>query len=256
MPGFPVPETTDMLSGLAKLNYQINDRNRLTGFYSRQHRAKHNRNANALLTEESTWKEDDRFWITQMTWNSIVSDNAFLEAAIGYQQIFFPALQKGSEQSLLDLSSGLRTRAAPVSFLINWPRLQSNANLQYFVPHALGGRHELRVGIQYWHAPTKNVRERIDDLDVTYRSTTNTASTVNLWNSPRDARANVDELAIYFQGQLHRQQADRHGRRALGSGPRGLCLRSPVRRVAGSRTPRVSLTPLTTSRSGRRWRHA
>jgi hypothetical protein len=199
VPGFPVPETTDMLSGLAKLNYQINDRNRLTGFYSRQHRAKHNRNANALLTEESTWKEDDRFWITQMTWNSIVSDNAFLEAAIGYQQIFFPALQKGSEQSLLDLSSGLRTRAAPVSFLINWPRLQSNANLQYFVPHALGGRHELRVGIQYWHAPTKNVRERIDDLDVTYRSTTNTASTVNLWNSPRDARANVDELAIYFQ---------------------------------------------------------
>jgi hypothetical protein len=199
VPDFPEPEATDMTSGLLNLAWQVNNGNRLTGFYSRQHRAKPNRGASALLTPESTQREDDRFYIAQGLWNSVLNPRSFLEVGVSYLHIFFPARQKGSQQSLLDLTTGKRTRAAASENIIYWPRLQTNVSFQYYLDRALGGRHEIRFGFQASHAPNKNMVRRIDDLNLTYRSATNAASTVQLFNSPRDSRTTVDDLAFYAQ---------------------------------------------------------
>ncbi len=45
---FPESENTDMFSGLGNVTYQLNQRNRLTGLYTRQTYYKPNRNASAL----------------------------------------------------------------------------------------------------------------------------------------------------------------------------------------------------------------
>ncbi len=69
-----VLDKTDITSGLVNANYQINDKNRLTGLYSRQYYKKPNRllQASNTLVQESTSNEDDVFDIYQVLWNSVV----------------------------------------------------------------------------------------------------------------------------------------------------------------------------------------
>ena len=69
-----VLDRTDITSGLLNANYQINDKNRLTGLYSRQYYKKPNRflAGSNTLVQDSTSNEDDVFDVYQVTWNTIV----------------------------------------------------------------------------------------------------------------------------------------------------------------------------------------
>ncbi|HEX6738153.1 MAG TPA: TonB-dependent receptor [Vicinamibacteria bacterium] len=200
VPGFPEVEETNITSGIANITWQLDQHNRVTAFASRQYYKKPNRGASALFTPESVFSEDDVTAIYQALWNSVLSDHAFMDARVSYNDLFFPLYQKGAEQTLLDLSTNLRTRAAAQEQLFTRRRLQASVNLQYFVDHALGGRHELRFGVDHAHAPTKTTVNRIDDLNLSYRSApTAAASTVELFNSPVFSQATVDVTALFAQ---------------------------------------------------------
>ena len=89
-----VLDKTDITSGLVNANYQVNDNNRLTGFYSRQYYKKPNRflTASNVTVLESTSNEDDVFDIYQVLWNSVVTQKFFIDARVGLNRDLLPDL--------------------------------------------------------------------------------------------------------------------------------------------------------------------
>jgi hypothetical protein len=196
--GFPEVENTDMTSGMANLTWQVSPRNRLRAYGARQSYDKPNRGASPFVTPESNFKEDDFFTLLQGQWNSTLGQSAYLDAQVSFLKIFFPLFQKGTQQSLSDQSTTILTRAAQAEQIFNRKRLQASVNFQYFVANALGGRHELRIGIDHAHTPTTTEVNRIDDLNVFYRSApTPTPTQVTFFNSPVLSAQTVDNTALF-----------------------------------------------------------
>ncbi len=206
VPGFPEIENTDMISGLANLTWQINEKNRLTLYGSRQYYNKPNRGAAATNEPLSAFNEDDRFTLAQALWNSVLSQNAFIDGRVSFLDIVFPLFQKGTEQSLLDQTTGFLSRAAQQEQVFGRRRMEASLNLQYFVPEAIGGRHEFRVGADYTHMPTTTAVHRIDDLNLFYRSATGQATSVQFFNSPVDSASNVDVFTLFAQDSYQRDR--------------------------------------------------
>lgn len=200
VPGFSENDSTHIENGLVNLTYQVNGRNKLTGFVTRSYYQKPNRGAGALVTPQSDSKEQDSVGVYQGLWNSIFSDKAFLDLRVSYLDLYFPLFQKGSQQSLTDLSTGLLTLNAASTSISERKRLQTSANLSYYLDHALGGRHELRFGLDNQHAPASAEEDRVNDLTLAYRSLpTPTASTVTLFNTPVTSSQVVDVFALFAQ---------------------------------------------------------
>ena len=84
--------------------WQVNDGNKVTGFWSRQKYDKPNRLLNnaSITVPESTSNEDDIFNVYQGLWNSVLTSRLFMDARLGYNTIFFPTFFNGTEQSLTD----------------------------------------------------------------------------------------------------------------------------------------------------------
>ena len=199
-----VLDSTDITSGLANLHYQINDGNRLQGVYSRQYYKKpHRFLANsATLVEESTSNEDDVFDIYQVLLNSVVTQRFFIDARVGLNRIFFPTYLNGSDQTLLDSATNIRTRNY-ISGTERWrDRYQMNTTGNYYVDEALGGRHEFRFGADYSHMPVENRVVRHDDVDLTYSSTTGLSQNVTLFGTPFYSKSALDVLAVYAQDAI------------------------------------------------------
>ena len=196
-----VLDKTDITSGLINLNYQLNDRNRLTGFYSRQYYKKPNRflAASNLLVQESTSNEDDVFDVYQLLWNSVLSTNMFVDARFGLNKILFPTYQNGNDQTLLDTATGIRTRNFTADTERFRDRYQANATFQYYLDQALGGRHEFKFGFDHAHAPVEVRTRRYDDLELTYNSTTGLSQNVTLFATPFFTKTAVDVTALYLQ---------------------------------------------------------
>jgi hypothetical protein len=196
-----VLDQTNITSGLVNVNYQLNQKNRLTGLYSRQYYKKPNRflAASNTLVKESTSNEDDVFDLYQVLWNSVVTQRMFIDARLGMNRIFFPTYLNGNDQTLNDTATGIRTRNY-ISGTERWrDRVQANATAQYYIDEALGGRHEIKFGFDHAHSPVENRTTRFDDVDLNYNSTTGATSTVVMFGTPFYDKSAVDVTALYAQ---------------------------------------------------------
>lgn len=196
-----VLDRTDITSGLLNANYQISDKNRLTGLYSRQYYKKPHRFliGSNTATIDSTVNEDDVFDIYQLLWNSVVTQQFFLDARIGLNKIFFPTYLNGADQTLLDSATGIRTRNFNAGTERWRDRYQGNATGQYYVDELAGGRHEFKFGFDLSHSPVENRVSRFDDVDLQYNSATGLAQTVTLFATPFYTKTAVDMFSIYAQ---------------------------------------------------------
>ncbi|HSL22887.1 MAG TPA: TonB-dependent receptor, partial [Vicinamibacterales bacterium] len=196
-----VLDETNMTSGLANTTWQVSTNHRLTGFYSRQYYKKPNRflGSSALFTSDSNSNEDDVFDIVQGLWNSVLSNRFFVDARVSFNKIFFPLYFNGTDQTLSDQATGIRTRNQLSEQIFIRKRLQASATFNYYVDQFAGGRHELRFGIDHAHAPTSTEVHRWDDVALVYNSTTNAPVNVTLFNTPVQSRATVDVTALFFQ---------------------------------------------------------
>jgi hypothetical protein len=196
-----VLDKTDITSGMLNATYQISDKNRLTGFYSRQYYKKPNRflATSNLLEQASTSNEDDVFDVYQVLWNSVLSNNFFIDARLGLNKIFFPTYLNGSDQTLLDSATSIRTRNF-TSGTERWrDRYQGNATAQYYLDEFAGGRHEFKFGFDHAHSPIENRVSRFDDVELTYSSATNRSQIVTLFGTPFYSKSAVDVTALYAQ---------------------------------------------------------
>jgi hypothetical protein len=203
--GFGQPtENTDITSILANGTYQLTGAHRLRGEISRQVYDKPNRGANNGNTPESTWHEHDILAVYQGLWNWVMSDRSFLDTRLSYNSIDFPLNLKTDKQTLLDLTTSIRTRANQTDQEMFRRRLQTSANWQYFVPRFLGGRHEVRAGIDNAYTPEDVDLNRNGDVALTYRSAPagNAAAgpvQVQLFNTPLHLERAINVTALYAQ---------------------------------------------------------
>jgi len=196
-----VLDETNITSGLVNTSWQVSQNNRLTGFYSRQRYAKPHRllNSASITVPESTVNEQDIFNVYQGLWNSVLTQNMFMDARIGVNTILFPTYFNGTEQSLTDTATGIITGTNTSEVIRNRKRYQGNATFQYYLDEALGGRHEFRFGFDHAHAVVQNETHRIDDVELTWNSTTRTAQNVTLHHTTAIDKTAVDVTALFFQ---------------------------------------------------------
>lgn len=197
-----VLDKTDMRSGLLNATYQLTDKHRLTAFWSKQTYKKPNRfltNPTTLLELASTSNEDDVFDVYQGLWNGVITPRFFIDARVGVNKIKFPTYQNGSEQTLLDNATSIRTRNAQTDVERLRDRYQFNATGNYYIDQFAGGRHELKFGFDHAHAPVRVTTRRFDDLELTWNSALNQAQNVTLFATPFFTRTAVDVTALYVQ---------------------------------------------------------
>jgi hypothetical protein len=193
----------DSISG--KLTYSLGASNRFETYGNYQWYDKPNRGANSGVTLDSNTKEYDTFLISQLSWNSVVTDKLVGDTKIAYSNTHFPLNQKTQLQSIVDNSTGVRLRNAASSNLMFRRRIQFVSNWNYFIPELLGGRHELKFGVDSGYTPEDVTTTRIDDVNLTWRSVAGTASqpagpgNVTIFNSPNLVKRAVSNTAIYGQ---------------------------------------------------------
>jgi hypothetical protein len=154
-----------------------------------------------VTVPESTVDEEDRFHVFQGLWNSVLSNNLFLDARAGFNFILFPTyFDGGNQQSLTDNATSIIYGNNPTEVIRNRRRYQGNATAQYYIDNALGGRHELRFGGDYAHATSQNETHRVDQVQTFYNSSqTPQAQTVNIYATPLIDIEAVNVLALYAQ---------------------------------------------------------
>jgi len=198
-----VLDQTNITSGLGNATWQLNQRNRFTGFYSIQRYSKPNRllNTAAVTVPDSTVDEEDRFHVVQGLWNSVLTRNLFLDARLGLNKILFPTyFDGGNQQSLTDNATGIIYGNNPNEVIRHRDRYQANATAQYYVDQALGGRHEIRFGFDHSHAVTQNETHRVDQVQTFYNSTTTPqAQTVNIYATPLIDISALNVTALFAQ---------------------------------------------------------
>src|SRR5258708_32749190 len=80
-------------------------------------------------------------------------------------------------------------------------RVQAVADWRDYTPQLLGGRHELKAGVDNGYTPEDVTNTRVDDVNLTFRSLpTPSAATVQIFNSPLHQKRAVMSTALYGQG--------------------------------------------------------
>ena len=196
-------DTTDILAGEGKITYQLNGNNRFEGYLSKQRYDKPNRGASNLNTQESNSKELDTFVISQLSYNRVFSSRMFLDSKVSYNNTHFPLYQKTDLQPLTDNTSTVIYRNRTNTAKMFRRRAQVVANMHYYVPEMLGGRHEFKAGFDNGYTPEDVDTLRVDDVNLTLVSTGTPpvarANTVNIFNSPLHVERAVMSTAIYGQ---------------------------------------------------------
>jgi hypothetical protein len=206
--GAPEPDTTNITSVLFNPTYQMTGRNRLGVTLSRQVYDKINRGAdssNGTQDPQSVWHEHDILAVYQGVWNFVINDRQFVDTRVSYNSINFPLNLKTNLQTLLDSSTSIRTRANTIQQIMDRRRLEVSSNWQYFVPKALGGRHEFRAGFDNAYTPETVDLAINDDVRDTYRTLPSAQGapagpvTVQLFNTPLVQKRAVMITSFYGQ---------------------------------------------------------
>ncbi len=198
-------DTTDILSTSGKLTYALGSSNRFEGYGNRQWYDKPNRGASATVTLDSNTKEYDTFVISQLSWNTVLTDRLFADTKLAYSNTHFPLTQKTDLQSIQDSSTGVRHRNAANSATRFRRRLQLTSNWNYYLSNLFGGRHEFKFGFDNGFTGEDVDTTRVDNVNLTFRTQQGNANqppgpgNVTIFNSPLTTKSRVMNTAFYGQ---------------------------------------------------------
>lgn len=168
VPFYPVAEGTDIKYVLTKGTYQLNQDNKVSGLWARNYYLKPDRGAvdfgGGNVTTESTWIEDDVSDVYQATYTSVLSQNTFVDARVSYVDLYFPLKLKNTNESHLDLGTGLFSESAYNGYILERRRLQINGSLSYYKDNFLGGKHDFKVGVDVQGSFVDNTVQSNNDL--------------------------------------------------------------------------------------------
>ena len=195
-------DTTDIDSITGKLNYALSGNHRLEGYGNYQWYDKPNRGANASTTQDSASKEYDTFPIIQALWNSVLTNEQFLDVKLSYNNTHFPLSQKTNLQPIFDDGENIQHLNRASDFLTFRRRLQFTPNWQYYIPEAFGARHEVKAGFDNAYTADDVTTSRVGNLDLRYNSPGTTPDRVRIFNSPLVTKRAVMNTAVYAQDAI------------------------------------------------------
>ena len=152
-PAFTFDKTFDtkLWNAVAKTTYQVNQNNKLIGYYQWGQKNQPNRLPFAAYTYTdpgATNNQDSGSWVYKGEWNSTVSDKVYLEARYGDFGYYFPLLANGDDQYWFRDSGAATLTGAEQRWQLDRDRKQYNVAATYFLDTAKMGTHTFKSGAE------------------------------------------------------------------------------------------------------------
>jgi hypothetical protein len=139
---------TKLWNPVVKGTYQINQRNKLIGYYQWGQKTQPNRLPQASYTytdPAQTFKQDSGSWVWKGEWNGTVSDKLYIEARFGDFGYYFPQIANSDLGYWFRDTQTLTLEGSPQRQQNDRDRKQLTAAATYFVDTAKGS-HTVKIG--------------------------------------------------------------------------------------------------------------
>ncbi|HEY7291453.1 MAG TPA: carboxypeptidase regulatory-like domain-containing protein [Vicinamibacterales bacterium] len=207
------PFHTDLWNPSGKVTWQINQNNKLIGYYQWGQKAQPNRlpNASLLYNDLSqTLAQTSASWVYKGEWNGTLSNNMYAEARYGVFGYYFPLVSNlgptdtGTNPEIWDTGTSAFVSGGDQLEQTDRRRRQYTGALTYF-KDGWGGTHNFKVGAEYlvetgWYGSTQlysgDVRETfVNGAPSNVRIGVPTATSVNTISpSSIDGLTSIDAL--------------------------------------------------------------
>jgi hypothetical protein len=156
-PSFAFDKTfdTQLWNAVGKLTYQINQNNKVIGYYQWGNKLQPNRLlgcagcASYIYTDPGqTNKQSSSSWVYKGEWNGTISDKLYVEARYGDFGYYFPLLANGSENFLFRDTGLLSALGAERRWQLDRDRKQLTSAATYFLDTAGAGSHTMKAGME------------------------------------------------------------------------------------------------------------
>ena len=187
------PFDTKLWNPSGKATYQINQNNKLIGYYQWGQKEQPNRLPFAHLhlhvASTQTLKQISGSWVYKGEWNGTISDKVYVEARYGDFGYYFPLLANTDSHCARAASTtSLRSlRARDQKEQTDRQRRQATGSMTYFKDGWLGGSHNFKVGGELlletgWYGYTQACGGNIRENDRQHGAGT---SVINCMRRPR-----------------------------------------------------------------------
>jgi hypothetical protein len=156
-PSFAFDKTfdTQLWNAVGKLTYQINQNNKVIGYYQWGNKKQPNRllgctNCNSYTYTDpgQTNLQSSSSWVYKGEWNGTVSDKLYVEARYGDFGYYFPLLTNGSDNFLFRDTGLLSVQGSERRWQLDRDRKQLTAAATYFLDTSSAGTHTLKAGVE------------------------------------------------------------------------------------------------------------
>ncbi len=163
--GVPQTDYSSLTHTTFKLTYQMNDKNRLAGWFYYDNKYQPNRGAGTTRPPETTFyqKSPSYFYHLEDTWT--VNNNLILNFKLGINDMWYQTgPQPGvdmSQPAIRIRNDEYRNMYHNAYYNYTWyysNRYQFNAFADYYLDDFLGGDHDLKVGFEYQNSPYHTTR--------------------------------------------------------------------------------------------------
>lgn len=185
-------------TSVARLTYQLNDRNKFSGSFDRARTWNINNTLTPLVSPEAASDNDVPGWLLQLKWNSPISNRLLLEAGVGVHSVdvyYYPHYPAGPlALTYYELSTGRWTGAGISRFWYQSLNAQPGASLTYVT-----GSHALKLGgntVRAWQRTGT-----LNNVDILRLNTLNgNPSSVVVTNQPNISTQELNaDLGLYGQ---------------------------------------------------------
>ncbi len=141
---------TKLWNPVAKVTYQMNQKNKFIGYYQWGQKEQPNRMFSTAYTYQSegpTYLQDSGSWVYKGEWNSTVSDKVYLEARYGDFGYYFPLIANSSDSFWWRDSGRGQVEGANQIWQLDRDRKQYNLAATYFLDTSKGS-HTFKSGAE------------------------------------------------------------------------------------------------------------
>ncbi len=203
---------TKLWNPVVKATYQMNQKNKLIGYYQWGQKEQPNRLPFAAYTytdPSQTFLQDSGSWVYKAEWNSTISDKFYLEARYGDFGYYFPLIANSDANFSWRDSGRAVVEGANQIWQLDRDRKQYNLATTYFLDTAKGS-HTFKMGAELlkersWEGYEQQYGGNIDHLynngvsnTVTFDFPTATEAGALSAHNSLTAKANLDHMGLFI----------------------------------------------------------
>src|SRR5438045_3517583 len=145
-----LPFHTNLWNPSGKTTLQLNQNNKLIGYYQWGQKSQPNRLPSSTFQYASpgpTYKQDSGSWVYKGEWNGTLSNKLYAEARYGVFGYYFPLIANTDSNVFQTVNAQLSLyTGADQKEQLDRQRKQATGSLTYFKDGLLGGSHNFKVG--------------------------------------------------------------------------------------------------------------